>query len=188
MIQKIKDLMNIQNQITEISDKFNQNSKHVQELIETINNLRKEIDSLKESQNSLVLKFKQDTDAVKESKEELRKEVNDFKLIKSRLEIKLVEALHEELKNELSPRFDRLERHIKDFENLGLQVGVIANRVTNLSGELQKFTDISQNIKKEDFELNRFANQLRAMSNEKLDLMKRLDSMERLVAKVRRSN
>ena len=41
-------------------------------------------------------------------------------------------------------------------------------------------------IKKEDFELTKFARNLAEMDKEKLDLMRKIDTLERLVSKIRR--
>jgi hypothetical protein len=42
-------------------------------------------------------------------------------------------------------------------------------------------------IKKEDFELTKFANKIFETDREKLDLMKKIDSMERLVGERRQA-
>lgn len=186
MIQKIKELLQIKDNISELNSKFDETKIAVTGFTDSINSLKQEIDGLKNSQNKLVEKFNEDSDIIRETREEFRKEVNDFKIIKSRLENKLVESFEEEIKKELIPRFERLERNVRGFEELGDKVALIAKRVVDLSSELQKFCDISQSIKKEDFELTRYANNLKTMENEKLDLMRKIDSLERLVSKMRR--
>jgi len=62
----------------------------------------------------------------------------------------------------------------------------IGNKVNNLSSEIEKFTDISKNIRKEDFELTKFARQVLETDREKLELMRRIDTLERLISKTRR--
>ena len=54
------------------------------------------------------------------------------------------------------------------------------------SEEIGKFVEISKNIRKEDFELTKFARHLLEMDREKLELMRKIDTMERLVSKIRR--
>ena len=179
--------MKIKEDISELSSKFDGTKKVIEEFSSTIGSLKEEIDSLKRSQNELVEGLKQDNSMIKEVSEDFRKEINDFKLVKSRLEKKLVESFEEEIKKELIPRFERLERNVNEFEELGDKVAVIAKRVVELSLELQKFCDIGQSIKKEDFELIKFADKLKLMENEKLDLMRKIDSLERLVSKMRRN-
>ncbi len=187
MIQKIKDLLRIKEDISELSKKFDENLELTKEFNQNIRGMKEEIDSLKASQNDMVVKFKEDSASIRETKEELRKEVNDFKILKSRLEIKLVESFEEEIKKDLIPRFERLEKHVREFESLGEGVKIIATRVVSLSSELEKFCDISKNLKKEDFELTQFANKLKSMENDKLDLLRKIDSLERLISKMRRN-
>ena len=52
--------------------------------------------------------------------------------------------------------------------------------------ELSKFLDISRNIKKEDFELVRHSRNLAEMGREKLELMRKIDNLERMLSKMRR--
>ena len=187
MIQKIKDLMTIKEEITKISEKFDNLNATVKIYSDNVNTLRTEIDSLKESQSRLVENLKNDSSSFRELSEELHKEIGDFKIIKSRLETKIVEKFEQEIREELIPRFNRLEKHVKEFEELGGKVSVIGNRVVNLSSELQKFCDISENIKAGDYDLVRYKKELDSMNSEKLELMRKIDTMERLVSKMRRS-
>ena len=149
--------------------------------------MKKEIGLLKDSQNNLVEKSKLDSSHIKEIKEELRNEINDFKLIKSRMEKKLVESFEREIKDELMPRFERLSGVVKNFGKMDSKAESVTARFDAINDEISKFIDISKRIKKEDFELVRFANQLKTMDTEKLELMRKIDSLERLVSKMRRS-
>ena len=187
MLKKIKDLMEIKDIINDMSSKFEDNAKTVMKLSNDIESMNKELDSLKDSQRKLVTELKKDSESIRDTKEDFRNEIIDFKLVKSRLEKKLVEKFEEEIKEDLVPRFERLEKHVKGFEDLGDNVALITKRVVGLSSELQKFTDISENIKKGDFELTKFAGHMKGLENEKLELMRKIDTMERLVSKMRRS-
>ena len=73
-----------------------------------------------------------------------------------------------------------------NYNELKENINKITEKVNNLSEEINKFTEISRNIKKEDFELTRFAHQLIEMDKEKLELMQKIDTLERLVSKMRR--
>ena len=53
--------------------------------------------------------------------------------------------------------------------------------------EINKFLAISRNIKEKDFEMTHFARQLREGDREKLELMRKVDTMERLVSRMRRT-
>ena len=51
---------------------------------------------------------------------------------------------------------------------------------------MNKFTEISRNIKQGDFELTKYANKLLEADKEKLELMRKIDTLERLISKMRR--
>ena len=151
MINKIKGLIEIKEIVEEMSKKFENNANSVIELTKTIESMKLEVDSLRNSQKNLVKELKSDSESIKELKNDFQKEITDFKLVKSRLEKTLVEKFEEEIKEDLLQRFDRLDKQVQNFENLGGKVAAIANRVVLLSSELQKFTDISEELKKVDF-------------------------------------
>jgi uncharacterized coiled-coil DUF342 family protein len=188
MLEQIKGLMRIKEELDEMSKKFEESSSSAKSFQLEISLLKKELDELKSSQSIISTQFKSDTQSVREVKEELKKEIGDFKLVKSRLEQKLVEKFEEELKNELSPRLERMDKFLRHFEEIEGKIDAISKRAFALTSEIQKLSEISQNIKKEDFELTRFANQLKAMDSEKLELMRKIDMLERLVGKLRRSS
>lgn len=47
--------------------------------------------------------------------------------------------------------------------------------------------EITKDIKKEDFELTKFINKVNEENREKLELMKKIDTLERLIGRMRRS-
>ena len=60
------------------------------------------------------------------------------------------------------------------------------SRLNLATEEINKFIEISRSIKEEDFELTKFARHLMDMDREKLELMRKIDTLERLVSKIRR--
>ena len=62
----------------------------------------------------------------------------------------------------------------------------IVKRTSEISALLNNISEIGKNIRKEDFELSRFGNQLMQMDKEKLELMRKIDTLERLISRMRR--
>ena len=131
-------------------------------------------------------KAKDVVNVIKEISHNFEKEFFQFKLLKSQMQKKLMEKFEEELDKERKIQSEKLEGDGKIYQELKENISEIIKKVNRLGDEINKFIEISQTIKKEDFEMTRFANKLREMDKEKLDLMRKLDTMERLVSKMRR--
>ena len=116
----------------------------------------------------------------------MSKEVYDFKLLKAQLQKKLLDKFEEELKQELTLNMEVLRKDISDYEEMKNSVKEMLKKTELAKQEMGKWLDISGSIKAADFELHRFARQLQQADSEKLELMRKIDTLERLVSKMRR--
>ena len=190
MIQKIKDLMAMKDEIDVIKNNINYTAN-------TINDLKTEVTALKEQinnnineisnkNNEFFRNFNENIESMKAVRHDFEKELFQFKLLKAQLQKKIIEKFEEELDNELKVQTGKLNADAEAYNGLKENISRITNKVASLSEEMNKFISISSNIKKEDFELTRFANKLLEMDKEKLELMQKIDTLERLVSKIRR--
>jgi len=187
MIQKIKDLMKIKEQIDEINKHIEENSKVTSNLRIELEDLKKGLKETKESEQEFLKNFKDNLFVIKNLREDLGKEVYEFKLLKSQLQRKILEKFEEELQKDLEVNREALRKDAENYNELRKKAAEILSRLALTSEEISKFVEISRNIKKEDFELTKFAGHLIEMDKEKLELMKKIDTLERLVSKIRRS-
>ncbi len=186
MIQKIKDLMQIKELIDEINTKVESHSNDVNSLKDELVVLNKGLSDVKVNQVEFLSNFKDNLGMINECKESLRKEVYDFKLLKSQTQRNLMEKFEEELSKELKLGSEKLKNDLNEYNNLKVQIASMLSNIKSVSDEINKFTEVSKNIKKEDFELTKFANQVLDANKEKLELMKKIDTLERLIGKMRR--
>ncbi len=186
MLQKIKDLMRIKELIDDINEKVESHSKDVNLLKEELSSLNEALHEVKGNQKEFLTNFKDNLEIINESKDSLRKEVYDFKLLKAQMQKDILSKFEEELGNELRVNSEKLNNDMNEYGKLREQMASMVSQLKGLSGEIGKFTDVSMNIKKGDFELTKFANQLMGMDKEKLELMKKIDTLEHLIAKMRR--
>ena len=112
--------------------------------------------------------------------------VVEFKLLKGQLQRKILDKFEEELQKDLEVNREALKKDTQDYNELRKKVAEILSRLNMTSEEINKFTEISKSIRKEDFELTKFARHLIDMDREKLELMRKIDTLERLVSKIRR--
>ena len=190
MIQKIKDLMAITEQIGIIRNNVTHTSNSVDSLKTEVEALKHQINSniseINNKHTELFKNFGEDINIIKEIRHEFEKELFQFQLLKTQLQKKLMEKFEEELGKELKIQMETLKSDSESYNNLKENLAKVSEKVNILSEEINKFIMISSNIRKEDFELTRFANKLQESDREKLDLMQKIDALERLVSKIRR--
>ena len=182
--------MTMKEQIDIIKNNLNYATSSVAELKTEIEALKQHINENTESINSKNIEFfknfNDNLNVIKELRHDFEKELFDFKLLRSQMQKKIVERFEEELDKELKIQIDKLKNDSDVYNELKNNIIEISSKVNNLSEEITKFTEISQKIKNEDFELTRFANKLVEVDKEKLELMHKIDHLERLISKMRR--
>lgn len=190
MIQKIKDLMAIKEHIDVIKNNLNYTTNSVNELKAEIGSLKQHVNNnMNEIDNKRVEffeNFNENIELMKTIRHDFEKELFQFKLLKTQLQKRLVEKFEEELGKELKLQTDKLRGDADLYNGLKENLVQITGRVNNLGEEINKFVMISRSLKKEDFELTKFSNRLLEMDKEKIELMKRIDTLERLLSKMRR--
>lgn len=187
MLDKIKDLMKTKEEIDKINLSIEETKQAMSSFKKEFTEVKKELDQIKISQKEFLETFKENLNIIKDSSSDLKNSIYDFNLLKNKLQNQIVEKFEEQLKNELNLNLENLKKDIENYNALKTNVEQILVKTKNLSLEIDKLTEISRSIKKEDFELTRYANQLASADKEKLDLMKKIDVLENLISKMRRS-
>ena len=186
MIQKFRDLMKTKEDLDTINKNVEENNKIISELKNELTGLKKELNETKLNQKEFLKNFREDLMVIHNLREDFGKELYEFKLLKGQLQRRILDKFEEELQKDLEVSRELLRKDANEYNDLRVKVSEIISRLNLTSEEIKKFTDISRNIKKEDFEMTRFARQLVDMDREKLELMRKIDTLERLVSKIRR--
>lgn len=186
MIGKIKELMNVKEDISTINKNIEENSKLISDLKVQLESLKNDLIETKKEQKEFLHNFKENLHIIKNLREDFGKELYEFKLLKGQLQRKILDKFEEELQKDLEVNRETLRKDSEDYNDIRKKVAEILSRLNLTSEEINKFLEISKNIKKEDFELTKFARQLLEMDGEKLELMRKIDTLERLVSKIRR--
>lgn len=188
MIQKIKGLMNVKEDIDRINNNIEESNKLISGLKVQLESLKNDLIETKKEQKEFLHNFKENLYVIKNLREDFGKELYEFKLLKGQLQRKILDKFEEELQKDLEVNRESLRKDVSDYNELRKKISEIASRLNLTNDEITKFVEISKNIKKEDFELTKFARHLLDMDREKLDLMRKIDAMERLVSKIRRKD
>ncbi len=191
MINKIKEAMQVKEQIKDIKEDINSINKIIETSVNRLKNgieaLNTELNDIKKNQREFLNTFKEDLEVIKSIRKDFQEEMYEFKLLKGQMQKNIIEKFEEELRKELNIKIDELKKDNEVYENLKKGIGEANNKLNNLSEEINKFVVISSRIKEKDFEMEKFAKELLELDSEKLQLMKKIDTLERLIAKMRRT-
>lgn len=190
MIQKIKGLISMKGEIDRMKSSLENASSSIESLKNEIASLKGQInDSVSQinAKNSELLKnFNENLGLMQEIRQNFEEELYQFKLLKSQMQKKMMERFEEELNKELKMQMEALKNDSQSYSRLKDEVGSISQKISALNNEMHRLISVSSTIKKEDFQLTRFANRIFEADREKLDLMRKIDALERLVSKMRR--
>ena len=186
MLQKIRDVLKTKEDIDLMNRNIEENNKIISELKVELESLKKELIETKKTQDEFLKNFNENLFVIKNLREGFGKELYEFKLLKSQLQKKILEKFEEELQKDLEVNRESLKKDTYDYSELRKKVAEILSRLNLTTEEISKFIEISKSIRKEDFELTKFARHLLEMDREKLELMRKVDTLERLVSKIRR--
>lgn len=174
-----EELNKIQSRLEELDKKYNDSIKQIQEFQEQkFKNLEETFSQLKEKQFFYFEEFEKSLTAFNDMNLKYKKEFDAFNVIKNNLTTKTLEKMEKEMKEVLAIHFIKLETEKKRFDEL-------AKDIEKAKEEIKKLVLISEKVKDADFNLAKHAQELRLNDSEKLKLMKQIDDLQSLIAKMR---
>ena len=176
----------LESKIEESRQLHDSHSKALAELKSDLDKAASAVKSLTEKQQQLSEQNARAIGAVNELKSELSDCINSIKVLSSTIQGTLIRKFSDEISNltqEVSSKLSGVELLKKEVESTA---NGIRDELNSLSGDVKKLADVSAHISAKDFEMTKFAAQLKVDDGEKLKLMRQVDSMQRLVSSLRR--
>ncbi len=166
------------------SEAISEQNMEIERLQEQISELGKDFQTIGADNQKLNESVKHAVSAVHSLNSELEESTTDLKVLKAHLQTKIADKIEEEFKFLLS----RFEKDVDSIGKLNSEIQTIHSEITRLRAEIERLSKVSSSIKSMDFELTSYAKKLQLDDAEKLRLMRQIDSLERLVSKLRRVN
>jgi len=183
MITRIKELLQIKelvDQLTEnIQELENANSKSCDEA----EALRKELKTLFKENRTMLSQAQRDMKDMKNFRQELKHELYEFKLFKKEVRKQLIDTVEKDL----SGAKVSMQNEVTGFNEAKKKLDTKLNSVGRMESELTKLQEITKNLNAADFDLVRHKKNLDRGEKEKRELLRKIDHLERLVARQRRS-
>ncbi len=172
-------------------ERIEANSKALAEQNRIISELHKEVAGMKDDflliksgNNELSQGVKSATSSVETLNSELQESVTELKIMKTQLQSKVADKIEAEFRILLA----RFEKDVESIGQMKTQLEMANAELAKLKAEIEKLNKISSGLKTMDFELANYAKKLQADDAEKLRLMRQIDSLERLISKLRRQS
>lgn len=166
---------------------INSTQQSLQELQQQMQAFQEEFQKIREQHKSYAHEFLQHLITIRSTRERFEEELRDIKNIKKAIELNLLNEVKSSLHEQFSEALRRLNMHISNYHDLDAKSSSMKQQLSSLETEIRKFTSISSKLKEKDFEMEKFAKQLLELDNEKLSLLRKVDTLERLIAQQRRS-
>ncbi|MEA3430514.1 MAG: hypothetical protein U9R08_04540 [Nanoarchaeota archaeon] len=193
MFKKLKEVAKSSETVSEINSIIKNNKEEVAALRTDINSLKNHIQEIKigvatqtteiKELHSLFLKsFKEELEKVKDFNKQFDGLVEDFRIQKQKMQ----EAVYERTSAGINKEIDRLKADVNRYNELKKDMDSISTVIINLRDEAKRFKEISEKIKKQDFELIKFTKHVKDIEKEKSNLNNKIDSLQRLISAERR--
>jgi len=180
-----KELEELHDKIKDAQRDMKHVSRHNAEQKEIVSKLCKEVKAIGSVQKEIVEQLKEATEQMLLASKDFEKAATDIALIRPALEKKMLENFSKTIEQELATTTNKIYAQAAGF-NATKDVFKEHIRVSqDAIKELEKFTVISKRLKETDFKLTTHAQEIEKNNTEKLRLMKRIDDLERMLAKMK---
>jgi hypothetical protein len=127
--------------------------------------------------------MKSHLDAISVAREQVEKSTRSFSDVQRKIE----NVVHDQLGTAINASVENLKLDAGKYDAVKRDIDMILLKMKQLNEEIVKFQGISKQIKQGDFELLKFARELEKTDNDRVRLLKQVDDLQRLVARMRRS-
>jgi len=182
MINKIRELMELKevlDRLTEKTDKLDQSNARQAESAQM---LHQQLGEILNENKKVLAQAKKDADSMREFRKALEKELYEFRLFKKEVRADMEKCL----KNELGDLTLAAKEHVTGFNEAKKGIELKMDAMNRLDEEIKRLQAVVSQIKVQDFELSRHKKDMEKAANEKMDLIRRIDSLQTLVARMRR--
>ena len=127
-------------------------------------------------------KLAENLHAIAKAREDVERSTRSFSDVQKKVELVVQEQLAPVIKESI----EKLKLDAGQYAQVKREIEQISVRLNELSEQVLKFVRIAEEVKHADFQLGKYAAELEKADHEKVKLMKEVDDLQRLVARMRR--
>jgi len=190
MINKIKKTLQSADELEIVKESVKDMVSEIDSAKKTILELQKQFEKrLEENYNAEKLRkevFLSEVTRIKNTADSFQTELQEFKTLRRHLQTEIISKVSTDIKKELEVYILTIRKKIDELNSMIDSGKEIEDTVKGVKSEIDKFKSIASSIKKEDFALQRHALELKSREKEKIEYVRKIDQLERMVAQMRR--
>ncbi len=193
VIGKIKNMFSHDEVIEKLSATIKESSLKIESLAKVVEEQQNEqekllaqVKELSKDHKALSKLLKESYSHLEESSKKISRVVSEIVVIKPRLEKELIGKFESTLAKQLEESTKELALNTNEHTQAQELIKKTYEEQEKLLKEITKLQKVTTGIKAKDFELSKHAKELHLKDQEKLRLMKRVDDLEKMLAKMKR--
>ncbi|MCA9478451.1 MAG: hypothetical protein KC535_04870 [Nanoarchaeota archaeon] len=193
VLNKIKNMLSHDEVIEALENKVKESLEKVNALTSTIDQWQEEQKKLSEltthllkDQQKLTKQVQKSQEQIEIAQEKLNRAVSEILIFKPKLEKDLAGKFEQTLQKQLDEATKDLNVDVDEHKKAQDILSRTQESQKQLLKEITSLQDIAKHLKAEDFALSKHAKELHLKDQEKLRLLKRVDDLEKLLAKMKR--
>ncbi len=186
MLNKIKEALDVKKGLAALSLELRQQQAAVKLLSDSLVALSSQLAPFHSDAKQFHETLRLNIDAIKEAKERFSKELFDFSLLKGQLHKKILDQFQESLAKEYSEHQHALSERRSFIDHIEQKLASTLTLLSPLEKIPEQLRTINQEVARLSQESSRFVSQMESMVQHKLYLEKKIDSLEKLCATLRR--
>lgn len=192
VLDKIKNMLSHDEVVEKLQEKVQESLDKVEHLTVTVSKQQEEQEKLLEQvkdlhkdHKKLSKQLQESTEQIEVAHQKLGRAVSELLIFKPKLEKGLADKFESTLQSHLDQTTKDLSLDVKEHQKTQELATKTQEAQALLLKEVQKLQEITKNLNAKDFELSKHAKELHLKDQEKLRLMKRVDDLEKLLAKMK---
>ncbi|MBI4449319.1 hypothetical protein HY641_04825 [Candidatus Woesearchaeota archaeon] len=179
MFGKFKEAMHVKEDLDALRTELAEHKKLVTELSSEYKKQITELSKKNKDQEDLIIGLTKDLTMFRK---DLSSEINSFQAISKGVQKQILEKFEKELTNQFLKYGKELEMDKNAYIKIKTDVETAAKSLASLNANVARIAEVAGAIRKEDFELTQHHKMLLSADKEKVELLAKIDSLERLMA------
>lgn len=187
MLEKLSGIKELKDKVDDVDRRLSsleeKQSKASEAIINSISKINDSVTELKGMKEGYVNKFTDDLGKISNLQREFEKALRTFQ----QDHIRLYETVSNKANSEINDKLLPLKNVVNDLEKIKPQAKEIIAGIAKVNESMNKLNSVASSIRKEDFELKHFAQELLKMDTEKIRLVQQIETMKKIISRERRN-
>lgn len=195
MFDKVKGLLAIEGQLEKLQEEIGncnliirEHGKEVADLHQKLTLLHEKTVQLGHLNKEMSQGMGSDILSIKSIRTGLEHELAELRMLRANFEKTVAERVSAQVEAGLREHLERLKTDVQQYNALKTDFEGLRQQLQMLKQEIAKLQEIASSIKQKDFEMTKFAHQLLGEDRHKIDLMRQIETLEKVIAAERRKS